>query len=67
VITPDDRQHPFSAMALGVPRVTGNVVGRPAELAAISQELASAGTGRLVGLTLEEAEQRLTTAQKGSS
>ena len=53
---PEDReerlQH-FSPMALHVHRATGDVVGRPAELAAIRQELASARTGRVVGLTLE--------------
>ncbi len=43
----------FSPMALHVSRVTGGVVGRPVELAAIAQEIASARTNRLVGLTLE--------------
>ena len=43
----------FSPMALHVGRVTGDVVGRPAELAAIEQEIASARMERLVGLTLE--------------
>ena len=43
----------FSPMALHVHRGTGDVVGRPVELAAIGQEIASARTGRLVGLTLE--------------
>ncbi len=40
-------------MALHVHRASGDVVGRPAELAAISQELTSAQTGRLAVLTLE--------------
>jgi tetratricopeptide (TPR) repeat protein/DNA-binding CsgD family transcriptional regulator len=40
-------------MALHVNRATGGVVGRPVELAAIEQEIASARTNRLVGLTLE--------------
>ena len=40
-------------MALHVHRGSGDVVGRPLELAAIGQEIASARTGRLVGLTLE--------------
>ena len=43
----------FSPMALHVHRAIGPVVGRPVELTAIEQELASAGTGRLVGLTVE--------------
>jgi len=43
----------FSPMSLHVHRGTGDVVGRPTELAAIGQEIASARTGRLVGLTLE--------------
>jgi tetratricopeptide (TPR) repeat protein/DNA-binding CsgD family transcriptional regulator len=43
----------FSPMALHVNRTTGGVVGRPAELAAIEQEIASARTNRLVGLSLE--------------
>lgn len=46
-------QRSFSPMALHVHRAKGDVVGRPAELAAISQELTSARTGRLVCLTLE--------------
>ena len=51
---PDDyRPLPFSPMALDVHRATGDVVGRPAELQAIAQELATATTGRLVGLTVE--------------
>jgi AAA ATPase domain/Bacterial regulatory proteins, luxR family len=53
VITDDDRPLPFSPMALDVHRATGGVVGRPAELQAITQELAAAGAGRLVGLTVE--------------
>jgi hypothetical protein len=53
VITDDDRPLPFSPMALDVHRATGDVVGRPAELQSISQELAMARTGRLVGLTVE--------------
>ena len=53
MITDDDRPLPFSPMALDVHRATGDVVGRPAELQAISQELATARTGRLVGLTVE--------------
>ncbi|MGZ4133359.1 MAG: AAA family ATPase, partial [Actinomycetota bacterium] len=44
---------PFSPMALDVHRATGDVVGRPAELNAIAQELATAQAGRLVGLTVE--------------
>jgi AAA ATPase-like protein/regulatory LuxR family protein len=40
-------------MALDVHRATGDVVGRPAELQAIAQELATARAGRLVGLTVE--------------
>jgi tetratricopeptide (TPR) repeat protein/DNA-binding CsgD family transcriptional regulator len=43
----------FSPMALHVGRVTGEVVGRPLELTAIEQEIASARMDRLVGLTLE--------------
>ncbi len=53
MITDDDRSLPFSPMALDVHRATGGVVGRPAELQAIAQELATAGAGRLVGLTVE--------------
>ena len=53
MITDDDRPLPFSPMALDVHRATGDVVGRPAELQAIAQELATAGAGRLVGLTVE--------------
>jgi tetratricopeptide (TPR) repeat protein/DNA-binding CsgD family transcriptional regulator len=44
---------PFSPLALQVRRVTGAVVGRPVELAAIQQELASAHQGRLSGITVE--------------
>jgi hypothetical protein len=40
-------------MALHVHRAMGDVVGRPAELAAIRQELTSASSGRVVALTLE--------------
>jgi hypothetical protein len=53
VITDDDRPLPFSPMALDVHRATGDVVGRSAELQSIAQELATAGAGRLVGLTVE--------------
>ena len=53
MITDDDRPLPFSPMALDVHRASGDVVGRPAELQAIAQELATARTGRLVGLTVE--------------
>jgi DNA-binding CsgD family transcriptional regulator/tetratricopeptide (TPR) repeat protein len=42
-----------SPLALQVRRVTGAVVGRPAELAAIQQELATARSGRLTALTVE--------------
>ena len=42
-----------SPMALHVRRATGPVVGRKGELDAIRQELATARTGRLAGLTLE--------------
>ncbi len=44
---------PFSPMELRVHRMGGAIVGRPAELAAISQDLTTARSGRLVGLTLE--------------
>src|SRR6266542_3899579 len=44
---------PYSPLALRVRRVTGSVVGRPVELAAIQQELASAESGRLAAITLE--------------
>jgi tetratricopeptide (TPR) repeat protein/DNA-binding CsgD family transcriptional regulator len=40
-------------MALNVRRTSRPVVGRPAELAAIRHEIASAHAGRLVGLTVE--------------
>ncbi len=53
MITDDDRPLPFSPMALDVHRATGDVVGRSAELQSIAQELATAGAGRLVGLTVE--------------
>ena len=53
MITDDDRPLSFSPMALDVHRATGDVVGRPAELQAIAQELATARAGRLVGLTVE--------------
>jgi hypothetical protein len=53
VITDDDQPLPFSPMALDVHRAIGDVVGRPAELRAIEQELATARAGRLVGLTVE--------------
>ncbi|MGH2540260.1 MAG: ATP-binding protein, partial [Actinomycetota bacterium] len=43
----------FSPMALHVHRAAGDVIGRPAELGAIRQELASAKLGRVVGLTFE--------------
>ncbi|HTG47299.1 MAG TPA: AAA family ATPase [Actinomycetota bacterium] len=42
-----------SPLALHAHRSAGSVVGRSAELDAIGQEIASALTGRLVGLTLE--------------
>ena len=53
MLSDDDRPLPFSPMALDVHRATGDVIGRPAELKAITQELATARTGRLVGLTVE--------------
>src|SRR2546428_4590993 len=43
----------FSPFALQVRRVTGGVVGRPIELAAIQQELAAVPKGRLAALTVE--------------
>ena len=49
----DDRPIAFSPMALEVHRATGDVVGRPSELQAIEQELATAAAGRLTGLTVE--------------
>jgi DNA-binding NarL/FixJ family response regulator len=44
---------PFSPLALQVHRVTGSVVGRPVELAAIRQELSVARSGRLSAVTVE--------------
>ena len=44
---------PFSPLSLQARRVTGAVVGRPVELAAIQQELAAARMGRLAGVTVE--------------
>jgi DNA-binding CsgD family transcriptional regulator/tetratricopeptide (TPR) repeat protein len=44
---------PLSPFALQVRRVTGAVVGRTGELAAIQQELATAVAGRLTAVTLE--------------
>ncbi|MDQ4130682.1 MAG: AAA family ATPase, partial [Actinomycetota bacterium] len=44
---------PLSPLSLQMRRVTGSVVGRFVELAAIRQELASAKRGQLSGLTLE--------------
>ena len=44
---------PISPLALHVRGVTGSVVGRQVELAAIRQELATARTGRLTALTFE--------------
>ncbi|HET6771565.1 MAG TPA: AAA family ATPase [Actinomycetota bacterium] len=44
---------PFSPLALKVRRVTGAVVGRPVELAAIQQELGASKTGRLGAVTVE--------------
>ena len=49
----DEAPIPFSPMALDVHRATGDVVGRPTELRAIEQELTTARSGRLVGITLE--------------
>ncbi len=49
----DERPMQFSPMVLEVHRASGDVVGRPAELEAIAQELATARSGRLTGLTLE--------------
>jgi hypothetical protein len=49
----DEAPIPFSPMALDVHRATGDVVGRPAELRAVEQELTTARSGRLVGITLE--------------
>ncbi|HET9250092.1 MAG TPA: AAA family ATPase, partial [Actinomycetota bacterium] len=42
-----------SPLALHALRTSGALVGRPTEVAAIEQELASAASGRLVGVTLE--------------
>jgi DNA-binding CsgD family transcriptional regulator/tetratricopeptide (TPR) repeat protein len=53
MLAPDDPTFAFSPMALDVHRAAGDVVGRPAELEAIRQELATARAGRLVGLTVE--------------
>ena len=53
MIEDEDRPLAFSPMALDVHRATGDVVGRPAELQAIAQELATSRAGRLVGLTVE--------------
>jgi len=44
---------PLSPLALQLQRVTGAVVGRPLELAAIQQELGVARGGRLAGVTVE--------------
>jgi tetratricopeptide (TPR) repeat protein/DNA-binding CsgD family transcriptional regulator len=44
---------PFSPLALEVHRITGAVVGRPVELAAIRQELDAARSGRLSAVTVE--------------
>jgi tetratricopeptide (TPR) repeat protein len=44
---------PYSPLAFQMRRVTGAVVGRPVELAAIQQELQSARTGRLAAVTVE--------------
>jgi DNA-binding NarL/FixJ family response regulator len=43
----------FAGLALQVRRATGAVVGRPVELAAIREELAAAGSGRLAAITVE--------------
>jgi DNA-binding NarL/FixJ family response regulator len=43
----------FSPLALKVHRVTGAVVGRPVELAAIQQEIAGSKSGRLGAVTVE--------------
>jgi DNA-binding NarL/FixJ family response regulator len=43
----------FSTLALQTRRAVGAVVGRPLELAAIQEELASAAQGRLAGITVE--------------
>jgi DNA-binding NarL/FixJ family response regulator len=52
-LTFDGTLGPLSPLALQVRRVTGAVVGRPVELAAIQEELASARSGRLSCLTAE--------------
>lgn len=44
---------PLSPLVLQLRRVTGGVVGRAAELTAIHQEIASAGSGQLSTLTVE--------------
>lgn len=44
---------PLSPLNLQMRRVTGSVVGRPAELAAAERELASAKTGQLAAVTFE--------------
>jgi DNA-binding CsgD family transcriptional regulator len=44
---------PLSPLAMQVRRVMGAVVGRPAELSAIQQEIAAVRAGRLAALTLE--------------
>lgn len=44
---------PFSPLALHVHRPAGVLVGRPAELEAIRQEIGAASTGRLAAITLE--------------
>ncbi|MGH2810889.1 MAG: AAA family ATPase, partial [Actinomycetota bacterium] len=43
----------LSPLSLQVRRTAGEVVGRPAELRAIGEEIASAKAGRLTALTLE--------------
>ena len=42
-----------SPLAMHALRAQGALVGRPAEVTALEQELAAAGSGRLVGATLE--------------
>jgi tetratricopeptide (TPR) repeat protein/DNA-binding CsgD family transcriptional regulator len=44
---------PFSPLALHVHRTAGPVVGRPGELTAIGQEMSSASSGQLAGVTVE--------------
>jgi DNA-binding NarL/FixJ family response regulator len=44
---------PLSPLALQLRRMTGAVVGRPAEIAAIEQELSAAASGRLTAVTVE--------------